>query len=200
MTHFFDLSQIISSYGYLGIFIIVFLESSLIFPLPGDSLLFTAGLFAAAFGLNIYLLIFVSFLATFLGGVAGYEIGINLLKLEKYSFFRGILKPEYLGKAHNFFEKHGRVAITFARFVPVVRTFISIVAGVARMDYISFAKYSLLGSALWSATATLLGYFLGRVFPQIKDYMWVVIVLVVIVSIMPLAWEWMQGRQEPPKV
>src|SRR3990167_6639024 len=158
MTQLFDIPYLITTYGYLGIFIIVFLESGIFFALPGDSLLFTAGLFAAVFGLQIYFLIPLIFFATFFGGIAGYEIGANLERLKRFSFFRKILKEEHILKTHEFFDRHGKFTIIFSRFVPIVRTFVPIVAGVARMPYKLFVKYSLTSSLLWSTIVTLLGY------------------------------------------
>jgi membrane-associated protein len=193
---FFDLTHFITTYGYVGIFIIVFLESGIFFPLPGDSLLFTAGLFAVAFGLNIYFLIPMIFVATFLGGLAGYEVGINLIRLQNRRFIGRFLKKEHIDKAHKFFEKHGRMAVIFCRFVPIVRTFVPIVAGVAQMNYYAFLHYSLAGSLLWSSIVTLLGYFLGSIIPGIKDYLWVIVVLIVIVSILPIVWEMRRGRKK----
>lgn len=192
MPHIFDITYLISTYGYLGIFIIVFLESGVFFALPGDSLLFTAGLFAVAFGLNIYFLIPIMFLATFLGGVVGYEIGIHLAKLENFKLFKKILKKEHIDNAHKFFDKHGRSAIIFSRFVPIVRTFVPIVAGVAHMEYSPFIRYSLIGSLLWSCIVTSLGYFLGSIFPQIKDYLWVIVVLIILISALPIIYEWVK--------
>src|SRR3990167_10606606 len=98
MNNFFDIPYIITTYGYLGIFIIVFLESGIFFALPGDSLLFTAGLFASIFSLQIYFLIPLIFFATFSGGLAGYEIGANLERLKRYSIFRKILKEENVSR------------------------------------------------------------------------------------------------------
>jgi membrane-associated protein len=196
MLEIFDIPYIISTYGYLGIFIIVFLESGIFFPLPGDSLLFVAGLFAGAFSLNIFFLIPMIFVATFLGSIAGYKIGKHIVKLQKYSVFRKILKQDHIDKAHEFFNKHGKMAVIFCRFVPIVRTFVPIVAGVAEMHYSSFIKYNLIGAALWSTFMTLLGFFLGSIFPGIKDYLWVVLVLVVLVSVLPIVWEVMRKQKK----
>ena len=196
IQHLFDIPYLLTTFGYTGIFVIVFLESGIFFPLPGDSLLLTSGLLAGTFGFNIFILIPLIFLATFLGALAGYWIGENLLKLKNYSIFRGLLKQKHLDKAHEFFDKHGKLAISFCRFVPIVRTFVPIVAGVARMDYFTFLKYNLLGSLLWSSIVTLLGYFLGNTFPQIKNYLWVVAVIVVIVSVLPIIWEMLRKRKK----
>src|ERR1035437_9537500 len=135
MAQLFDITHIISTYGYLGIFVIVFLESGIFFALPGDTLLFTAGLLASVFSLQIFVLIPVIFVATFLGGVIGYEIGVHIERLSHYAIFRRILKKEHLEKTHKFFDKYGRFTVIFSRFVPVVRTFVPIVAGVVRMEY-----------------------------------------------------------------
>jgi len=189
MTHLFDIPYLITNYGYLGIFIIVFLESGIFFALPGDSLLFTAGLFASAFGLNIVFLIVLILVATFFGGLAGYEVGVYLVTLEKFPFLKKLFKKEHIEKAHKFFDKHGLFAIIFSRFVPIVRTFLPIVAGVARMHYFTFVKYSFISSFLWSTIVTLLGYFLGQAFPVIKNYLSLIIVLVVLVSLLPVVFE-----------
>src|SRR3989338_59895 len=155
MTQLFDVSSIITTYGYLGIFIIVFLESGIFFALPGDSLLFTAGLFASTFGLNIYFLI-----------------------------------------PNKFFNEHGKFAITFSRFIPIVRTFVPIVAGVAHMKYSLFMKYSIIGSLLWSTTVTLLCYFLGQVFPHLKNYLSWILILIVFISIIPVVFEITEERKK----
>ncbi|MEK7564031.1 MAG: VTT domain-containing protein [Patescibacteria group bacterium] len=189
MPNFFDIAYIIGTYGYVGIFIIVFLESGIFFALPGDSLLFSAGLFASLFGLNIVFLIALIFIATFLGGVVGYEIGRYLLTLERFPFIKKIIKKEHIEKAHTFFDKYGLWAIVLSRFIPIVRTFMPIAAGVAKMHYYTFLKYSLISSILWSSSMTLLGYFLGQVFPVIKNYVSLLTVLIVLVSILPIAFE-----------
>jgi membrane-associated protein len=196
MIQLFDITYVVSHYGYLGIFVIVFLESGVFPPLPGDSLLFTAGLLVAVLNLNLFFLIFLIFIATFLGGVLGYEIGVNLEKLHRFSFFRKILTHEHIEKTHKFFTQYGKFAVIISRFIPVVRTFVPIVAGIARMEYMSFIKYSLISSALWSIVMTLLGFFLGRVFPQIKDYVSFVIVLIIILSALPLIWEVFKNRRK----
>ncbi len=196
MTEFFDIVSIINSYGYVGIFIIVFLESGIFFALPGDSLLFTAGLLASVLGLNLYFLIPLIFVATFLGGVLGYEVGINIERLRRFAFFRRILKEQHIDATHRFFDKHGRMTIIFSRFVPIVRTFVPIVAGIVHMEYYAFIKYSLISSFLWSTSMTLLGYFLGQIFPHIKDYLSYMVVLIILVSVLPLFWEMYQKKKK----
>ncbi len=199
MTHFtnlFDVPQIIHTYGYVGICLIVFLESGIFFALPGDSLLFTAGLFASAFGLHLYFLVPMIFLATFLGGQVGYEIGVHIEKLRRYNFFKKMLKEEHIAHAHEFFITHGRFAIVFSRFIPILRTFTPIVAGVAKVPYGFYTRYSLISSILWSTIVTSIGFFLGSAFPQIKDYLSVIVILVVFVSCLPLIIEFIQKRKK----
>lgn len=191
----FNIPYLLTAYGYIGVFVIVFLESGVFFALPGDSLLFTAGLLASGIGFDLYVLIPLIFVATFLGGVCGYFIGVYLEKLHKYEFFRKIIRRDHLDTAHRFFEKHGLGAILISRFVPIVRTFLPIVAGIARMNFGRFIRYSLVSSLLWSTTVTLLGYFLGIHFPWIQDYIKYVIVLVVLVSVIPVAFEWWRERR-----
>lgn len=182
-------------YGYWGIGIIVFLESGIFFPLPGDSLLITAGIFASAHRLNLFAIIPVVFAATFLGGIAGYIIGIYIEHLHRFKFFRKILKEEHIKAAHAFFERHGKGAILLSRFVPVIRTFAPIVAGIARMNFKKFLHYSVLSSALWSIVITSLGYFLGRRFPFIINYLYYFVFLVIFASLIPLVLEWYRRRR-----
>ncbi|MCX6747788.1 MAG: DedA family protein [Candidatus Nomurabacteria bacterium] len=196
MLELFNIPYLLTTYGYLGVGIIVFLESGIFFPLPGDSLLFTAGVLASTGYLKIYLLVPLIFVSTFLGGIAGYYMGIHIEKLRKYSFFAKILRADHVDKAHQFFVKHGKIAVIFCRFVPIVRTFTPIVAGVVKMEYKTFLKYSFYGSVLWSTVVTFSGYFLGQIFPQIKDYMPVIIFAVVLASFLPVIVEIFKKKKE----
>jgi membrane-associated protein len=196
MTELFNIPHLLSTYGYIGVFIIVFLESGIFFALPGDSLLFTAGLLAPALGFDLWSLIPLIFIATFLGGIAGYFIGVYLERLHNYAFFRKILKREHIDKAHNFFERHGFSSILISRFIPIVRTFLPIVAGIAKMNFGKFLGYSFISSLLWSTTVTLVGYFLGIRFPWIGNYMEYIIVLVIAVSVIPIVLEWWHERRQ----
>jgi len=189
MLDVFDITYTLTTYGYLGVFLIVFLESGIFFALPGDSLLFTVGIFAAAGVLNIYLSIALIFVATFCGAIVGYKIGEYLPLLRKYSLFRAIFKEKNINKAHDFFEKYGKVAVVLSRFVPIVRTFTPIVAGIGRMNIRSFLKYTLYGSILWSTAVPTGGYLFGEIFPQIKNYMSLVVIVVVVLSIIPIFTE-----------
>jgi membrane-associated protein len=189
LSQIFDIGYLISTYGYVGIFLIVFLESGIFFALPGDSLLFTAGILASAGLLSIHTLVPLIFVATFLGGLFGYFVGINIAKLQKYSFFRKILKDKHLEKAEKFFDRHGKLTIILSRFVPIIRTFAPIVAGVVKMPYNLFIRYSFVGSVLWSSVVTLVGYFLGQIIPGIQKYLPFLVILVVVISVLPVVLE-----------
>ena len=149
-------------------------------------MLFTAGILAGTTYLKLYYLIPIIFISSILGSIIGYFIGTHIERLRTFPFFRKILKEEHINKAHIFFEKHGKFAILFSRFIPVVRTFTPIVAGIARMNYKSFIKYNILSSLVWSSTVTLLGFFLGRIFPNIKDYLSLAIIIIILISILPM--------------
>lgn len=195
MLEFFDIPYIITTYGYAGIFIIVFLESGIFFALPGDSLLFVAGLLAISGILNIYLLIPLIFISTFFGGVVGFHIGKHLHGLRKFYIFRKILKEKYINQTHDFFDKYGKIAILISRFVPIVRTFVPIIAGIAKMDYLKFLKYNLISSMLWATIVPLVGYSLGLIFPEIKNYLSYLIILVVLISILPAIIEFFRQKK-----
>jgi len=192
MDFLFDIQTLITTYGYVGIFIVVFLESGIFFALPGDSLLFTAGILASAGFLKIWLIIPLIFVATFFGGIAGYYVGFYIEKLRKFSFFRKFLKKEHLDKTHAFLEKHGLFAIILSRFVPIVRTFMPIVAGVAYMNLNKYLKYNLIGSLLWSTSVTLVGFFLGKAFPNIKDHLHWLVIVVVVISVLPMVFSFLK--------
>lgn len=195
MFNLFDIQYILTTYGYVGVFVIVFLESGILFALPGDSLLFTAGLLASGLGFHFPFLVPLIIIATFFGGVAGYWIGVYIETLQRYKFFSKLLKPEHISKTHLFFEKHGMRAVLISRFVPVVRTFLPMVAGIARMDFVKFLKYNFLSSVLWAITMTSAGYVLGVEFPQIKHYVHYFIFAIIFVSMIPIILEWLRVRR-----
>jgi len=196
MHQLFDLTYLITNYGYIGILVIVFLESGIFFPLPGDSLLFTAGLLANQLGFSVILLAFLVFVAAFLGGLVGYYIGTKLDFLYNYPIFRKIFKKKYTDEAHKFLEKHGLSAMILSRFVPIVRTFLPIVAGMVRMNYYDFLKYSFVGSVVWSSVFIFGGYFLGQSFPQIQDYLLYVVIIIVLVSLLPGVYHIHKSRKK----
>jgi membrane-associated protein len=175
---------------------IVFIECGLLFPiLPGDSLLFAVGLFIARgdIDINIVVACVILSLSAFLGNVTGYEIG-RAVGAPLYERDGRFVKKKYFDQTHAFFEKHGAKALVIGRFVPIVRTFITVVAGVSRMDRRHFFVWSGVGAVLWATGITLLGYFLGQAFPGLTDNLEVVILLIVGVSLVPMVIEFLRHR------
>ncbi|MEP7034949.1 MAG: VTT domain-containing protein [Actinomycetota bacterium] len=180
--------------------VVIFVECGLfIFFMPGDSLLFTIGLAIQNphqlidLHVNIVLACVVLTAAAFLGNVVGYEIG-RAVGTPLYSRGGRLLKPEHFDKAHAFFERHGNKAIVLARFVPVVRTFITAVAGVSRMDRRRFFTYSFIGALLWATGVTLMGYFLGQI-AFVRNHIDVMLILIVAVSFVPVGVEYVRHRR-----
>ena len=178
---------------------VIFAECGLFtFFLPGDSLLFTIGLAIQNpqelidLHVNIVVACIALTAAAFLGNVVGYEIG-RAVGRPLYSHGGRLLKPEYFDKSHAFFEKHGNKAIVLARFVPVVRTFITAVAGVSKMDRRKFFTYSFIGALLWATGVTLLGYFLGQI-AFVGKHIEVMLILIVLLSLVPVAVEYVRHR------
>jgi membrane-associated protein len=168
-----------------GILIIVFIETGLLFPLlPGDTLLFAGGMLAAGGTLNIWTLVTAVALAAIAGDQTAYfigrRIGPALFKKEDSRFF----KKHYVTESHEFFEKHGPFTIILARFVPVVRTFTPVIAGVSKMRYPVFLGFDIVGGISWGGGVTLLGYFLGNV-PFVKGHLELVIVGIALLSLLP---------------
>lgn len=183
----FDLISLIRAAGYLGLFGIIFAESGLFLGLflPGDSLLFTAGLLASQGYFNIALLIAWCFVGAVLGVSFGYffgqKIGPRIFAKEDSLLFH----KSHLERAKNFYEKYGGITIVLARFIPVVRTFVPILAGVGRMRYSSFLFYNIVGGALWVAGLILLGYYLGTFIPSIDRYLLPIVSGIIILSVLP---------------
>ena len=199
-----DPERLIAAFGLLGIFLIVFAESGLLigFFLPGDSLLFTAGFLASSpssvadeLHLPLLPLVLGVWFAAILGDQVGYvfgrRVGPALFNRPDSRFF----KQENVDKAQAFFDKHGPKAIVLARFVPIVRTFTPITAGVSRMDYRTFVRFNVIGGTIWAFGVTLLGYFLGQV-EVVEQNLEVAILLVVAISFTPIALELLKARRE----
>jgi membrane-associated protein len=191
------IAEFIQSYGYAGLFVIVFLESSFVFPLPGDSLLFLAGIAAAQmkFGLTLPILLAIFIISAFLGSLLGYEIGYYSLWLSRFKLFKRVLNREHIDKVHVFFERYGKLAMIVSRFVPMVRTFTPIAAGMGRMNYGQFLRYNILGAAIWSVLITCLGFYLGRTFPQISDYISYIVIAIILVSLLPAIYHHYRKRK-----
>ena len=190
------LQIIITDYGawtYGILFVVIFVETGLVIMpfLPGDSLLFAAGTFAALGSFNVWGLIALLGVAAVLGDAVNYSIG-HYLGERAYSI--KWIKKEYLDQTHAFFEKHGGKAIFLARFVPIVRTFAPFVAGIGRMSYAYFATYNIVGGLSWVLIFTLLGYFFGNI-PFVKKNFEFVIVAIILISVVPMFYEWFKARR-----
>ncbi|OGM14098.1 hypothetical protein A3D84_03255 [Candidatus Woesebacteria bacterium RIFCSPHIGHO2_02_FULL_42_20] len=183
----FDIVELIKTWGYIGLFFIVFAESGLFFGffLPGDSLLFTAGFLASQNFLNIVVLVPLLIIAAISGDSVGYWMGRrfgNWLMRQKETFF---FQKKYMTRAQEFYDKHGGKTIVMARFVPAVRTFAPVVAGMAKMHYRTFLSFNIFGGIFWSAGMLLLGYFLGSLIPDIDKYLLPIVGVIIIVSVLP---------------
>jgi len=186
------LGQIITTYGvltYVILFAIIFMETGLVFTpfLPGDSLLFAAGAFAALGSLNIAILLLVLFLAAALGDTANYWIG-HFFGKQIVAHPKIPIDEEHIKETQNFYKKYGGKTIILARFIPFIRTFAPFVAGIGSMDYMQFLLFNVIGAALWVAVATLAGFFFGNI-PFVKHNFSLVIIGVVLVSILPILYE-----------
>lgn len=185
--------------GYVGLTLIIFAETGLLvgFFLPGDSLLVTAGLLASqGYGdLNVYVLGLVLSAAAIIGNSLGYFIGKasgpRLFTREDSLLFN----KKYLFRAHAFYERHGGKTMVLARFMPIVRTFVPVVAGVARMEFRAFTIYNVVGGLLWIWSMLFIGYFLGRYIPGIDKHIEKVIIAVIFLSILPGIIGWLRGRR-----
>jgi len=194
------LAEVIQRYGtttYFLLFLIVFLETGLVVTpiLPGDSLLFAAGAFAAHGDLSLWPLFFLLCLAAILGDTVNYAIGARLgPKVFSYSKSR-FFNPEHLKKTHAFYEKYGGKTIIIARFVPIVRTFAPFVAGVGQMSYRQFIGYNVIGGVLWVSVCVFAGYFFGNL-PFVKKNFSVVVIVIVLISLLPAVIEYLKHRAE----
>ena len=193
----FDLMALIKTFGYLGLFAIVFAESGLFFGffLPGDSLLFTAGLIASQGFLNIWILVPLIILGAILGDNVGYwfgaKVGPKIFTRDDSLFFH----KRHVLRTHNFYLKYGSKAVVIARFIPIVRTFTPILAGVGTMPYATFLKFNIIGGILWGAGVTFLGYFLGTTIPGIEAYLLPIVIGIIVVSFIPIVVEFIRNKR-----
>ena len=196
-----ELINSLSPYAEVAIWLIIFAETGLLigFFLPGDSLLFTAGLLAGQGKLDIWLLLPGVFIAAFVGDQVGYtfgeKLGPRLFNKPDSRFF----KQEYVTHTRNFFNKHGSKTIIIARFVPIVRTFAPILAGVGEMDRKTFVIYNVIGAFLWAVGIAMLGYILGDVIGESVDkYLLPIIAVIILISLIPPLVEWRRAKKMPP--
>ncbi len=195
-----DVQGLVAWGGYVGMSLIVFAETGLLigFFLPGDSLIVTAGLLAATTGIvNVYLLGLLLTIASILGNTAGYAIGAatgpRLFTREDSLLFN----KKHLNRAHAFYEKHGGLTIILARFMPIVRTFVPVVAGIGQMEYRRYMQYNIVGGVAWIWSMLFIGYFLGRYIPGVDKHIEIVILSVIFVSFLPGTIGWWRHRAKP---
>ena len=192
-----DPDFLIRTFGLIGIMVIVFAESGLLvgFFLPGDSLLFTAGLLVATTGLlpPLWVVIPAVVVAAIVGDQVGYligkKVGPRIFHRPDSRFFR----QEYVDKAYSYFDRYGGRTIILARFVPIVRTFTPVIAGVSKMHYRTFVAYNVIGGTLWGVSVTLLGYYLGQI-DVVAQHIELILIGIVALSVLPIAAELLRAR------
>ncbi|MBI3582339.1 MAG: DedA family protein [Nitrospinae bacterium] len=192
------LNFVIQSYGvwtYLILFLIVFCETGLVITpfLPGDSLLFAAGTFAAMGSLDNILLAVILSIAAIAGDTVNYWIGYRVGPAIFHKYDVRFLNREYLDRAHRFYERHGGKTIMIARFMPIIRTFAPFVAGIGRMSYMRFVIYNITGGIFWVAIFIFGGYYFGTI-PLVKRNFTIVIMTIIVISIMPGVIEYLRNR------
>jgi len=193
------LGDIIAQYGtltYVILFVVIFCETGLVVTpfLPGDSLIFAAGTFAAMGKFNPWILFFMLVIAAVGGDAVNYWIG-HKIGPRAYTGEIKLIKKEYIDRTHTFFQKHGGKTIFLARFVPIVRTFAPFVAGVGEMSYSYFFRFNVIGGISWVSIFLVLGYFFGTM-EVVQQNFELVIIAIVLISIVPMLVEWLKSRQE----
>ena len=198
------LPAIMEAYGhyiYAILFTVVFCETGLVVTpfLPGDSLLFACGALAATApeGMNITTITIIFLVSAILGDATNYHIG-EKAGMAIINSKRGIIKPEHIQKAHEFYEKHGHKAIVLARFMPIVRTFAPFVAGIGKMHYATFARYNVLGACIWVTLFVGGGYFFGNI-PFVKQNFPIVTMSIIVLSVMPVVVEFVKAHMKKEK-
>lgn len=202
LPSFLDANHLLSSYGLIGLMLIIFAECGLLvgFFLPGDTLLFSAGLLIATgkLDLSIWLVVIVVPLAAVLGNLVGYGIGYQAGPKVFDRPNSRLFKPEYVVRSQRFFDRYGAPAIVLARFVPIVRTVATVLAGVGRMRFSLYALYSVIGGIVWAAGVILLGYWLGHIAfvrNTVEPLIDPIIIGVVLLSLVPAAVHYLRGRR-----
>lgn len=196
--HLLEIVNDYQTWTYLILFLIIFIETGVVVMpfLPGDSLLFAAGMLAAQPNeLNVLLMIIILLIAAITGDSLNYAIGKRFgMRITKFKLFgRQVVKDEQIEKTHSFYAKYGSKTIVIARFVPIVRTLAPFVGGIGRMNYGTFLTYNVVGAILWVVGITLAGYFLGNI-PIVKDNFSKVVLLIIVVSILPIIFEFLKER------
>jgi membrane-associated protein len=197
LNNVYNVPELIRWVGFPGLIAIVFAETGLLvgFFLPGDSLLITAGVFAAGGLLDIRLLIPALILAAVAGNATGYAIGKRTGEALYNRPDSLLFKREHLRMTHEYYEKHGALTIVLAQFIPILRTFAPVVAGVGAMGYVKFATYNVVGAICWVASMTLAGYALGSIVPDIEKKIHYVVAVVIAVSLIPPGIAWLRRKK-----
>ncbi|HET9721759.1 MAG TPA: DedA family protein [Candidatus Saccharimonadales bacterium] len=201
MHNLFNPTALVQDFGYFGVFATLFIESGVVvgFFLPGDTLLFAAGLLASQHVINIVLLIIISVAAAISGNSLGYFTGKrtgHALFNRPRSFW---FSPKRVKEAHEFFEKEGPQALILARFVPAVRTFVPIIAGVGEMPYRTFLTFNAIGGLLWGIVVPILGYTLGKTIHNIDKYILPIVVIIALISALPVVMSYLKGKKSKNK-
>ena len=195
--------SLITSFGLLGMALIIFAECGLLigFFLPGDTLLFAAGVLVKRGDISepLWVVILVAFVASVVGNQVGYGIGLRAGPAVFRNHDSRLFKPEYVERTQEFFDKYGSLAVVLARFVPVVRTFVTVMAGAGRMRYRTFTIYTILGGLLWTSSVTTLGYLFGNV-SLIADHIELLLIAAVAISVVPVLWHLWRVRRQPAHV
>lgn len=186
----------IGNWGYLLLFVIIFLESfPLTFYLPGDSLLFTTGLLASLGHFDLLPLILVLYLGGTLGYIVSYFVGERLRDFIIRSNDRYWFKKKHLDYTENFYRKYGIKTLIIGRFIPIVRSFSATLAGAIKMNYRSFLVYTFAGGLVWTGGVTSVGYFLGRIFPDAHVYLTPIVIGIIVVSLLPTVYEYISEKR-----
>lgn len=195
--HLFDITYLVQTAGLIGVLAIIFAESGLFFAffLPGDSLLFTAGFMASQGLLPIHFLIPGTMLCAISAGYVGYwfgrVVGNKLFEKEDSIFFR----KKHLEATKDFFEKYGNKTVVLSRFVPIVRTFAPILAGIGKMNFKHFSFWNIIGGILWPGLILSAGFYLGRLIPGVEKYLLPMVMVIVFVSVLPGVYEWYKNKK-----
>ncbi len=194
--HLSTVLEMFGAWTYALLFFTIFLETGFVVTpfLPGDSLLFAAGTFAALGDLNLALLFLVMASAAILGDTVNYWVG-HFIGPKAFSGEYKYLKKEHLDRTHEFYEKHGASAVILGRFMPIVRTFVPFVAGIGAMTYSRFLSYNVIGAVLWTGLFLGAGYFFGNI-PLVKENFTLAIMGIIAVSLLPGLWEYLKARRE----
>jgi len=201
--HLLEIVNDYKTWTYLILFLIIFVETGVVVMpfLPGDSLLFAAGMLAAQPNeLNVWLMIVILLVAAISGDSLNYAIGKRFgMQMTKFKLFgKQVIKDEQIQKTHTFYEKYGSKTIVIARFVPIVRTLAPFVGGIGRMHYGTFITYNVIGAILWVVGITLAGYFLGNI-PIIRDNFSKVVLLIILLSVLPIVFEVLKEKFKSKK-